>query len=253
MNAVDPWLLALGVNTALAVLAWVAPFKLLTPTGILHSWALGVLVLGALGWTGFGVIFCYFALGSLVTRLGFKKKQAQGIAEARGGARGPANVWGSAAVAALCTLGYVYVPHPLWLVGYVSSLATKLADTTASEIGKAYGRTTYLITTLRPVAPGTEGAVSLEGTLAGVGGGLILGILALALGLIPGAVLPLVVLAALIATTIESWIGATLQSQGLLSNEAVNLVNTAPRCFNRGCAHLDLGCGLSRFPPRRTG
>ena len=39
----------------------------------------------------------------------------------------------------------------LLLIGVVSSFATKLGDTFASEIGKAYGKTTYLITTLRKV------------------------------------------------------------------------------------------------------
>ena len=36
------------------------------------------------------------------------------------------------------------------------------------EIGKAYGKTTYLITTFEKVPRGTEGAISLEGTIAGV-------------------------------------------------------------------------------------
>lgn len=53
-------------------------------------------------------------------------------------------------------------------VGFAASFASKLADTTSSEIGKAYGQTTYLITTLQRVPRGTEGAVSLEGTAAGV-------------------------------------------------------------------------------------
>ena len=43
----------------------------------------------------------------------------------------------------------------------------------SSEVGKAYGRRTFLITSLRPVPPGTEGAVSLEGTLGGLLGGLL--------------------------------------------------------------------------------
>ena len=52
------------------------------------------------------------------------------------------------------------------ILAYVPSLATKLGDTFASEIGKAYGKTTFLITTFERVEPGTEGAVSAEGTAA---------------------------------------------------------------------------------------
>ena len=53
-------------------------------------------------------------------------------------------------------------------VGYVCALATKLSDTWGSELGKAFGKTCYLITSMKLVPRGTEGAVSAEGTFAGV-------------------------------------------------------------------------------------
>ena len=55
----------------------------------------------------------------------------------------------------------------------------------ASEIGKAWGRATYLVPTLRAVKPGTSGAISLEGTAAGIAGAAMLGGLAAALGISP--------------------------------------------------------------------
>ena len=42
----------------------------------------------------------------------------------------------------------------LLAIAYAASVATAAADTCSSEIGKAYGRRTFLITTLRPVPPG---------------------------------------------------------------------------------------------------
>jgi uncharacterized protein (TIGR00297 family) len=103
-----------------------------------------------------------------------------------------------------------------------------LADTSASEVGKAYGKTTYLITTLQLVPRGTEGAVSLEGTIAGVIGSLVLAIVANLLGLISGVGLVICLIAALIATTAESLIGATFQDKNTwLTNELVNFINTA--------------------------
>ena len=103
----------------------------------------------------------YLILGSIVTKVRQKEKEAEGIGEARGGARGPENVWGSAATAASCALLGAQFPeyHATLAVAFVASLASKLSDTTQSEIGKAYGKTTYLVTTLRPVPRGTEGAV----------------------------------------------------------------------------------------------
>ncbi len=219
------WLVALAVNTLL--LGAAVPARLLTVAGLVSAWILGVIVWGSLGWQGYLVILLYFAVGTLVTRLGFERKASLGIAEGRGGMRGPANVWGSALVAAICAVGYLLKPDSLWQLGYAASLATKLSDTTASEVGKAYGKRTYLITTLRPVPAGTEGAVSLEGTLAGIVGSLVLALFSLAVGLIslPGVLWCLV--AAFVATTCESLIGSTIQQRGYLTNEATNVINTA--------------------------
>lgn len=237
----SPWLIAIALNTALAAIAWALPKKLLTPAGLGHAWALGVLIWGTLGWAGYGVIMAYFLVGSAVTRVGLAEKEAAGIAEKRSGARGPENVWGSASTAALCALGVwaIALAPPdgaapsgaTWtaalLLGYVASLSTKLSDTCASEIGKAYGKRTFLITTLQPVPAGTEGAVSLEGTLAGVVASLVLALLGWALGLISGLGVGLCAIAAFVATNLESLIGATLQEQvDWLTNEVVNAINT---------------------------
>jgi len=113
-------------------------------------------------------------------------------------------------------------------VGFAASFSAKLADTCGSEIGKRWGRHTLLITSLRPVPAGTEGAVSLEGTAASLAGGLLMALVMLALGLIQGTGTWLLVGAvALLATLAESVIGATLQSRwSWLSNELVNGVQT---------------------------
>ena len=238
-SLLSPWIVGIFLNTALLGLAWGLPKKLLTPAGYLHAWGLGVLVWGALGWRGYAVVMVYFLLGSAVTRVGMARKLAAGIAEGRSGVRGPENVWGSALVGALCALALVGlslgfsagepIPWPqLLALAYVSSFSTKLSDTTASEVGKAYGKRTFLITTLQPVPPGTEGAVSLEGTLAGLVGALAIALTGWGVGLMPIWGIGICLVAAFIATNLESVIGATLQAQTpWLTNELVNIINTA--------------------------
>ena len=100
-------------------------------------------------------------------------------------------------------------------IGYVASLATKLSDTFGSEIGKAYGKSTFLITSLKRVPRGTEGAVSLEGTLAGVIGSILMLVAAVSLNLCPPSISAAiaVTVAAFIATTAESYIGAIFQDK----------------------------------------
>jgi len=237
-NLGNPWLLGAILNTVLLALAWVAPKKLLTPAGYIHAWALGVIIWGAMGWQGYAVVVAYFMLGIAVTRLGMARKEAAGIAEGRSGVRGPENVWGSALVGAMCALAIASLQIwanpavatrwvPLLALAYVSSFSTKLSDTTASEVGKAYGRRTFLITTLKPVPPGTEGAISLEGTLAGWLGSGAIAIVGWAVGLLSALGIGICLLAAFLATTLESLIGATLQNQfSWLTNELVNIINT---------------------------
>jgi len=232
----NPWLVAVGLNTVLLGVAWIAPKKLLTPAGLLHGWLLGVLIWGSLGWRGYLVVLFYFLVGSAVTRIGLAQKEAEGIAEKRSGARGPENVWGSALTGTLCALGTLAIPvldrdteliTYLLLLGYVASFSTKLSDTCASEVGKAYGKRTFLITTLQPVARGTEGAVSLEGTLAGVVASAAIALVGWGVGLIDLLGVVWCILAAFIATNIESLIGATLQAKvSWLTNEVVNFLNT---------------------------
>jgi uncharacterized membrane protein len=252
-------LMGLGLNTILLTAASIVPKKLLTRAGLFHAWLLGVLIWGTLGWQGYIVVMFYFLVGSFVTRIGMVQKEAEGIAEKRSGARGPENVWGSALTAAFCALGVgtlnwglistsdsctggfdtifgctqmLSLLNPpllnsLLLLGYVASFSTKLSDTCASEVGKAYGKRTFLITTLQPVPRGTEGAVSLEGTSAGVLASVAQALVGWALGLIDVWGVLWCVLAAFIATNIESVIGATLQSRfNWLTNELVNILNT---------------------------
>ncbi|WP_027269330.1 TIGR00297 family protein [Leptolyngbya sp. PCC 6406] len=236
LDLLTPWGIALGLNTLLLSGAWLSPKKLLTPAGYLHAWILGVIVWICLGWRGYGIVMVYFLTGSSVTRIGMAQKEAAGIAEKRSGARGPENVWGSALVGTLCAVGVGILAGreemtavvSLLTLAYVASFSTKLSDTTASEVGKVYGKRTFLITTLQPVPPGTEGAVSLEGTLAGIVGSAVIALAAWGLGLISPVGIALCLGAAFIATNLESVIGATLQTRwGWLTNELVNIANTA--------------------------
>jgi uncharacterized protein (TIGR00297 family) len=224
-----PWLSALLIHGVLIALAQRLP--LLTRAGWIHAGALGTILLGSLGWQGWLAVVLYLVLGSAVTKLGFRDKQRRGLAEARGGSRGPENVWGSAATGAALALliGAGVEPRSVLLVGFAASFAAKLADTFGSEIGKRWGRTTILITSFRRVPPGTEGAISLEGTLASALGSLLMSVLMLALQLIPSWPLTgLVMLIGLVATLAESLFGALVQDRyDWMSNELVNALQTS--------------------------
>ena len=94
-------------------------------------------------------------------------------------------MWGSGSAGVLCAaLALAYPQYDSILrLGFVASFCSKLSDTTASEVGKAYGKTTYnSLPPFNSVPRGTEGAVSLEGTLAGVAASFVFAGVAALLG-----------------------------------------------------------------------
>lgn len=112
-------------------------------------------------------------------------------------------------------------------LAFVTALVAGGSDTIASEIGKAFGRRTYSVTSLARVPPGTSGAMSLEGTIAGLIGAAALGGVAILLGLLGPNLLWLVVVCATIGSLAESVLGATLEGPGILNNDMLNFLNTA--------------------------
>jgi hypothetical protein len=88
-----PYWQAFGLNAILFALLSKKLLKSLTPEGFAHSFALGTLLWTTLGWRGWSLCVLYLVAGNLVTKVRFAEKEKRGLAEKRGGRRGPENVW----------------------------------------------------------------------------------------------------------------------------------------------------------------
>ena len=192
--------------------------------GALGGFAVGAVIYGSLGPQGFSVLALFVVGGSALTRLGYQSKERRGIAQTHGGRRGAGNALANGSVALLCALLAALIPSDAFAAAFVASLGAAFADTAESEVGQIYGRAPRLITTLRKVPPGTDGAVSLLGTLAGLAAAGLTTLLGLALGLLtePEAAL-LVALAAFVGTVADSLVGALAPRLG---NELTNVLCT---------------------------
>lgn len=227
------WASSLFSNLIIFVLGSPLLVSGLSLSGIGAAFLLGTLTWRAFGSPGFLLVATYFIIGTAVTKVKMAQKEAQGVAEKRKGRRGPGSVIGSSAAGCVCAFLSIYgvggaAVYRLWQLGFVASFCTKLSDTVSSEIGKAYGKTTYLVTTFKVVPRGTEGAMSVEGTFAGILASLLLASVGYFMGQIdvPGAVI--CVLASQIANLGESIIGAVFQDkEGFrwLNNDVVNVIN----------------------------
>ncbi|KAF2314430.1 hypothetical protein GH714_026337 [Hevea brasiliensis] len=152
----------------------------LSLSGICAAFLLGTLTWRAFGPSGFLLVASYFVIGTAATKVKMAQKEAQGVAEKRKGRRGPGSVIGSSAAVLLFQFGR----H-----GQVS------------------------VTTFKVVPRGTEGAVSVEGTLAGLLASILLASIGCFMGEIRAAEAVICVIASQIANFGESIIGASLQGK----------------------------------------
>ena len=225
-------LLAVGINAVLALTAGFA--RLVSRSGVIGGFAIGVLIYFFTDWRGYIVLVSFFVLGTLVTKVKYSDKADRGIAQEDEGRRGAKHAFANCLAALILgLLAWLATQNSspgiatLMMIGFTGAFATALSDTSSSEIGQAYGKTTILLTSFRRVPPGTEGAVSLEGTIAGIIGSLVLALIAMATGITGGwpGVLA-IVLAAFIGNTLESIIGSTIEKLPFITNEVTNFINT---------------------------
>jgi uncharacterized protein (TIGR00297 family) len=192
--------------------------------GALGGFVVGTIIYYCLGPRGFAVLALFVVGGSLLTRLGYGRKRRAGTAEAGGGRRGARNALANAGVATLSALLAALTHLELFAAAFVASLGAAFADTAESEVGQLYARAPRLISTMRRVPSGTDGAVSLPGTLAGLAAAALTAAVGFALGLVEGSALTLVVaLAAFLGTVADSLVGALAPRVG---NELTNVLGT---------------------------
>lgn len=191
----------------------------LSPSGVLGAVLTGTLTFGLGGW-GWGVLLVAFFASSSALSLYRQREKASVAADfAKSGPRDLGQALSNGGLGCLLALGHLLAPHPLWIAAFVGAMAAVNADTWGTEVGILRGRRVWLITTGRPVPPGTSGGISGPGTLAAFAGAAFIGGLAAlfqrlgATGALPGPELLLAggVVGGLAGTLADSWLGAAVQ------------------------------------------
>jgi len=115
----------------------------------------------------------------------------------------------------------------IYKIAFVAAFATATFDTISSELGQIYGKRPISITTMKTVPVGTDGAISIKGTILGFLSAILIAFEAYFLNLISLSSIMIVVISAFAGTTIESILGATIERKKWISNETVNFINTS--------------------------
>ncbi len=197
--------------------------------GVSTGGAIAGAVVTFLLWIAWPAVFIpeliVFALTAAATVSGSRRKQKLGIAE-RGAGRSASQVFANLAVAAASALVATFDHQPLFMFACAGALAEAAADTVSSELGQALDDDPVLITTFHPVPPGTDGGISIVGTLAGVSAALIVAGVAVLARVVPGLGLLVALLAGTAGMLFDSVLGATLERRRILNNDQVNFSST---------------------------
>lgn len=209
----------------------------LDASGALAALVVGGVVLLAGGVPAAILLGLFFLTASSLTRFRAGAKPPDGREHVPPGSRSRGRsarqvLANSASAAGAALLGGLVGPAQVFPV-LAGCLAAATADSWATEVGTAFGGTTRLLTTWRPVAPGTSGGVSVAGSVAGLLGAATLGFSA-ALLAPRGTAVPSAWATGLAAGAggiggmlADSLVGATWEGrQAWLDNEAVNLLAT---------------------------
>ena len=202
--------------------------KKLTPPAGLTGALIGAAIYAGGGYPGLLLLALFFILGTVATSWKKEKKLALKGSAAHESIRTPGQVLANGGIAGLLGTGALLLPEhkSQLLLMMAASLSSATADTLSSELGIIYGRRFYHLLTLRPDERGLDGVVSIEGTLIGIAGSILI---AAAFTLTTHGSLhafTIIVLAGTIGNLADSALGALFERKGMLGNNAVNFLNT---------------------------
>jgi len=213
-----PFQLLLGILLSGLVALIAYRLKLLSSSGSLGAFFLGAVVFGLGGLRWAIVLLVFFFSSSGLSRSFRKHKENAEMNYAKGSTRDAGQVLANGGLAGAFVILHFIFPQAAWTwVGFCAAFAAANADTWATEIGALSRTQPRLITTMKPVEPGTSGGVSLLGTLAALLGALLVGLTGALVDPFAAVqpaqtVLMVITFGGLSGSLVDSWLGATLQA-----------------------------------------
>ncbi len=200
----------LAIAGIIAIAAWAA--RSLTVRGAIVATILGTAAIAA--GSSWGVLLlAFFLSSSALSRAGvdIKSRRTSGVIE-KAGPRDAVQVIANGGIFGFAAMASVATPSEAWLAAGAGALAASTADTWATEMGTLLGGTPRLVTTWRPVPPGTSGGVTVAGTLGMMAGSAFLTLVVAAVAW-PRHVVAATLVGGVAGAVTDSLAGATIQAK----------------------------------------
>ncbi len=214
--------------------------------GTILAAMMGIVIGLSAGWEFVALLLLYLVTSFAVTLYGYSAKKAAGVAEGKKGERGWRSVLANGFVPSIIAFLHLFdIPGvDRWALSvlFVTAIAAAAADTAASELG-VLTRDPVLITRPRQrVRPGTNGGISTRGQFFALAASFYTVVMGTAVFVVadtlhdPGQQLgwtelsliaPLAIFMGFISCQIDSILGATLENQGRIGKNGVNLASIA--------------------------
>jgi uncharacterized protein (TIGR00297 family) len=227
------YFLGVFLGILISLLAWRA--GALSVSGAWAAAITGSLIFGLGGLPWAVLLMTFFITSSILSRT-FRRRKIE-ISEkfSKGSQRDWGQVLANGGLGTLLVIAFAIFPEQqmIWFA-FAGAMATVNADTWATELGVLNPRRPRLIANGQPVEAGTSGAISLYGTLATLGGAVLIGLAGAAFSPV-GERLPLILAASLggvSGSLFDSLLGATVQA-----------IYRCPQCNKETERHPTHTCG----------
>jgi len=185
--------------------------------GFLASTTVGFAIVFGGGFSWFAIVAVFFTLGVVFTLYKYGYKRRIGGAQGKGGARNWPHILANGGLASIVAIWNLLSPETALAALFLGAISTSAADTVATELGLlSHGRPRLITHPSRTVNPGTSGGVSPLGFVGATFASLVIGLMAIPLGVLPDPyqVLPVCVVGGIFGAVVDSLIGAAVQRKG---------------------------------------
>jgi len=206
-------LIALGLSLIIAIVSFILNW--LTLDGMRSAVLFGTAVLGVGGWMPALAVLLFFLSSSVISRQrGDQTEISEALLSSRTKFRRNGwQVWASGFWVVFMLILFFLFHNIFLVIAAYGAVAAATSDTWATEIGCRNPGKTVLITTFEKTAPGTDGGISLKGSLAAITGSLfIAGAMYLVSPQVDKVLALVIVISGLAGCVVDSYLGAIYQS-----------------------------------------